>query len=112
MARGVIDYEPLIDNVLISKTETVYTFSSSRKLSDYSVISIQVQIGDYYRHGITIPVANMNSAADGMFSITNYSGVEWVETVLYYYSDTQIKMKYNASGTFTMHVNIDGFIKN
>ena len=108
VCRKAITYYSLIDRVQISKTATDYNFYGGRSLATYPTISIQPIIGGYFRQGLVIPRNHFNNAIVGKFSLTYPSGGENVEIVLNYVSDTKINMKYNATGTFTVEMIIDG----
>lgn len=103
-----LTYYSLIDRVTISKTTTNYTYYANRSLANYPCISIQPIINGYFRQGLVIHRNHFNNVSTGKFSLTNYAGGEEVEIVLAYVSDTEISMKYNASGTYTVEIIIDG----
>lgn len=89
-------YNVLIDTVQISQIETVYTLYGSRKFSNYSVLYITPMVEGYFRPGCVIPRSSFAGNGNGT-SFTYPSGGINVEVVIKYLSDTQVKMKYNAS---------------
>ena len=91
-------YNVLIDTVQISQTETSYTLYGSRKFSDYSILYITPMVESYFRPGCVIPRSSFAGNGNGT-SFTYTSGGVNVEVVIRYFSDTQVKMKYNASAT-------------
>lgn len=105
-----ISYFSLIDRVTLSKNATDYTFYNGRSLATYPTISIQPIIGGYFRQGVVIPRVHFNNPATGRFSLGYYSGGEQVEIVIAYVDDDKINMKYNATGTFTVEMIIDGLV--
>ena len=91
-------YNVLIDTVQISQTETVYTLYGSRKFSDYSILYITPMVEFYFRPGCVIPRSSFAGSSNGTSFTCSSGGVE-VEVVVKFESDTQVRMKYNASST-------------
>ena len=110
MAREVT-HVPLLDNVEINRTAALYTLSNGRRLSNYSMISIEPELNGYARLGTTIPVNRISNETSGRFSMLDKAGLSDVEFVIVYHSDTKLEIKFNTTDTsLTAHMTIDALV--
>lgn len=100
-------YNALVEQKVLTTTETVYNTYNSRKFSDYVVLFFTIIIENYIRESVIIPRSVFSGYSETGTSLNYTTGGVTVEIVAKYNTDTSVKMKYNAASNKNVTVRID-----